>query len=216
MTEQVKFLKNFIDRHTSFFIRTKPLLVKVMSSVEESSFVEYKPIPSLGSTYEPSPEPRTPKETVLHSSEFPIKFEDYGNTSKLSRHEKYTKKVSPRMEPSKEWLMKVKRSSKAIHILSPSMTIPCSLRGTNIKALYNPTVRTSIMSKFLANNLLGNKPLVPTNKLIKSPLGLFFECCGITRVVPVIINNIEVFIDFHIYAILEFDILIGYPLENLI
>ena len=33
---------------------------------------------------------------------------------------------------------------------------------------------------------------------------------------PVIIDKIEVFIDFHIYAILEFDILIGYPLENLI
>ena len=33
---------------------------------------------------------------------------------------------------------------------------------------------------------------------------------------PVIIDKIEVLIDFHIYAILEFDILIGYPLENLI
>ena len=33
---------------------------------------------------------------------------------------------------------------------------------------------------------------------------------------PVIIDKIEVFIDFHIYAILKFDILIGYPLENLI
>jgi len=33
--------------------------------------------------------------------------------------------------------------------------------------------------------------------------------------VPVIIDKIEVFIDFHIYAILEFNILIGYPLENL-
>ena len=58
--------------------------------------------------------------------------------------------------------------------------------------------------------------LVPTNKLFKSPLGLFFECCGITRAVLVIIDKIKVFIDFHIYAILEFDILIGYPLENLI
>jgi hypothetical protein len=32
----------------------------------------------------------------------------------------------------------------------------------------------------------------------------------------VIMDKIKVFIDFHIYAILEFDILIGYPLENLI
>ena len=59
-------------------------------------------------------------------------------------------------------------------------------------------------------------PLVSTNKLFKSPLGLFFECCGIARVVSAIIDRIEVFIDFHIYAILKFDILISYPLENLI
>jgi len=59
-------------------------------------------------------------------------------------------------------------------------------------------------------------PLVPTNKLFKSALGLFFKCCGIIRDVPVIMDKIKVFIDFHIYAILEFDILIGYPLENLI
>ena len=72
------------------------------------------------------------------------------------------------------------------------------------------------MSEFLAKNLLDNMPLVLTNKLFKSPLGLFFECCGITRAVPVIIDKIVVFLDFHMYAILEFDILIGYPLENLI
>ena len=99
-----------------------------MSSVEESSLVESKLIPSLGLTYEPSPEPRTPKERVLHPLEFPIKLKDYGKTSKLSWHEKHTREVFPRVEPSKEWLMEVKCSSKAIQILLPSMTIPCSLR----------------------------------------------------------------------------------------
>jgi len=132
MMEQVEFLENFIDRHTSSIIRTKPLQAKVMSSVEESSSVETKHIPSLGSTLEPSPEPRTSKERIIHPSEFPIKFEDPGNTSKLSWHKKHSKEVSPRAEPSKEWLMKVKRSSEAIQILSPSTAMPCSLKGTNI------------------------------------------------------------------------------------
>jgi len=174
MTEQIKFLENFIDSHTSFVIRTKPLHAKVMLSVEESSLVESKPIPSLDSTYEPSPEPRTPKERVLHPSEFPIKFKDYANTSKLSRHKKHTKEVSPRVEPSKEWLMEVKRSSEAIQIVSPSTTIPCSLRGTNIESLHNHIVRTSIMSKFLAKNLLGNMLLVLTNKLFQKSFGAVF------------------------------------------
>jgi hypothetical protein len=184
-----------------------------MSSVEVSSLVESKLVPSIGSTYEP--EPWTRKETLLHPSKFPIKFEDDGNTSKLSCREKRINEVPPNVEPSKEWLMEVKRSYKAIQILSPSTTIPCSLRETNIGAQHNPIVRTSIMSEFLAKNLLGNMPLVPTNKLFKSPLGLFFECCGIARVMPIIIDTIKVFIDFHIFAILEFDLLIGYPLDKL-
>jgi hypothetical protein len=33
--------------------------------------------------------------------------------------------------------------------------------------------------------------------------------------VPIKIDKTEVHLDFHIYAILDFDILIGYPIENL-
>ena len=135
-----------------------------MSSVEESSSSESKPVAYLDSTHESSPKPRTPKERVLHPSEFPIKFKDYGNTSKISWHEKHTKEVSPRL----------KRSFEAIQILSPSTAIPCSLRGTNIEALQHPTVGTSIMSEFLAKNLLGNMPLVLTNKLLKKSFGTIF------------------------------------------
>ena len=83
-------------------METRTLQAKVMSSVEESSFVKSKPIPSLGSTYEPSPEPQTPKETMLHPSEFPIKFKDYGDTSKLLRHTKLThplEEVSNKIPP---------------------------------------------------------------------------------------------------------------------
>jgi len=128
-----------------------------MSSVEESSLVKSKHVASLDSTHELSPEPRTPKETLIHPSEFPIEFGDYGNTLKYFGHEKLTcpsKEVSPKIEPSKEWLLEVKHSSKAIQILSPSTTLPCSLRGTNIEALHNPTVRTSIISKFLAKTII--------------------------------------------------------------
>jgi hypothetical protein len=82
MTEQVEFLERFIAKHTSSIIRTKLLQAKVMSSVEESSSVETKHIQFLGSTREPPPEPRTLKEKLLHPSEFPIKFEDYGNILK--------------------------------------------------------------------------------------------------------------------------------------
>ena len=107
--------------------------------------------------------------------------------------------------------MEVECSFKAIQILSPSTTMTCSLRGTIIEALHNPTVETNIMSEFILKTLLGKSPLVPTNKLFKSPSGLIFECCGIAKAVPIIINETEVHLDFHIYAILDFDLLIGYP-----
>ena len=84
-----------------------------------------------------------------HPSEFPIEFKDYENTSNHFWHKKPTtplshpsnlpEKAFPKVEPSKEWLMEVKRSSKAIQILSPSTTMPCSLRGTIVEALHNPT-----------------------------------------------------------------------------
>ena len=92
--------------------------------------------------------------------------------------------------------------------------MPCSLRGTNIESLHNPTIRTSIMSEFLAKNLLGNMQLVPTNKLFKSSLGFIFECCGIARAMPVEIDKTEVHLNFQVFAILEFDLLIGYPFEK--
>jgi hypothetical protein len=111
---------------------------------------------------------------MLHPSEFAIKFNNYGRTSNLYWHANHTSSEAPLKVSSKEWLMEVKHSSEAIQILSPSMTMPCSLRGTIMEALHNPTVGTSIMSEFLAKTLLGNMPLVPTDKLFKSPLGLFF------------------------------------------
>ena len=96
MTEQVEFLEHFIHKHSSSIIRTKSLQAKVTSSVEESSSVKSKHIPSLDLTHEPSPKPRTPKERVFHPSEYPIEFGDYGNTSKILLCEKHTKKVSPK------------------------------------------------------------------------------------------------------------------------
>ena len=94
--------------------------------------------------------------------------------------------------------------------------MPCSLRGTNIESMHNPIVGTSIMLEFIAKNLLGNMPLVPTHKLFKSPSGLIFECCGIIRDVLIEINKTEVHLDFHIFAILNFELLICYPFEKLV
>jgi hypothetical protein len=70
------------------------------------------------------------------------------------------------------------------------------------------------MSEFLTDTFIGRMPLVLTDRLFKSPLGLFFECRGIARAVSIKIDKIKVQLDFHIYPILNFDLLIGQPLEK--
>jgi len=71
------------------------------------------------------------------------------------------------------------------------------------------------MSEFLTKNLLGDMSLVSANKLFKSPSGLIFECIGIARAMPIKIDKTRVHLDFYIFVILEFDLLIGYSLEKL-
>jgi hypothetical protein len=112
--------------------------------------------------------------------------------------------------------MEVKRSSKAIQIHSPSTTISCSINGTFIKALRNPTIKASIMSEFLAETLSGNMPLAPANKLFTSPSRLIFECHRIATAVPFIIDKTEVHLNVHIYPIIKFYLLLGYSIEELI
>ena len=52
-----------------------------------------------------------------------------------------------------------------------------------------------------------------TDKYFKSPSGLYFECQGIARDVPITVDKIEMHLDFYIYDILDFDLLLGYPIE---
>jgi hypothetical protein len=96
------------------------------------------------------------------------------------------------------------------------MTIPCSIKGTIIEALHDPTVEASIMSEFLAKTLLGNMPLAMTDRLFTSPSRLIFECRGIATAMPIIMEKTEVRFDIHIYPIIDFDLLLGYPLQKLL
>jgi hypothetical protein len=47
-------------------------------------------------------------------------------------------------------------------------------------------------------------------------LGLIFECRGIATAVPIIIDKTEVRLDVHIYPIIDFNLLLGFPLEELL
>ncbi|RCV37715.1 hypothetical protein SETIT_8G085100v2 [Setaria italica] len=90
------------------------------------------------------------------------------------------------------------------------------MRGNVIEALHDPTAEVCIMSKYLMDTLVGNKPLTSIDKYFRSPSGFFFESWGLARDVPIIIDKIEVCLDFHIFDILNFYLLLGYLLEKLL
>jgi hypothetical protein len=115
-----------------------------------------------------------------------------------------------------DWLKEARRTSEAIRISSTSTTIPCSMRGNTVEALHDPTVEACIISKYLVDTLVANKPLTLIDRYFRSPSGHFFECWGIARGVPITIDKIKVRSVFCIYNVLDFDLLLGYSLEKLL
>ena len=124
--------------------------------------------------------------------------------------------IISRHTPAIDWSKEAKRASEAIWISPTSATIPCSMKGNTVEALHDPAAEVCILPECLLDSLVGNKPLTLTDKYFKSPSGLFFECRGIARDVPITIDKIEVHLDFYIYDILDFDLLLGLPLKKLL
>ena len=90
------------------------------------------------------------------------------------------------------------------------------MRGNAVEALHGPSAEVCIIPECLMDTFVGSKPLTPTDEYFKSSSGLFFQCQGIARDVPIIIDKIEVRLDFHVYDIIDFDLLLGLPLEKLL
>ena len=74
--------------------------------------------------------------------------------------------------------------SEAVWIDSPSITIPCSIRGIDVEAQLIPNMEGNIMLWHLAHTLLGSVSLKPSGKLFEScPFGHILECRGIASAV---------------------------------
>jgi len=73
-----------------------------------------------------------------------------------------------------DWSKEARRTSEAILISPTSTTIPCSMVGNIVDALYDPATEVCLIFEYLMDTLVGNKPLTPTDKYFRSPSGLFF------------------------------------------
>ena len=109
---------------------------------------------------------------------------------------------------SNKWLKEAETSPEVIWILSSSTSIPCFINRTALDSLYDPTIGVSIMSKSLANALLGEEPLALTHK---------YAFLNGDREAPVI-NSDKLFAEetFKLLTILEkHQSVLGYSLQDL-
>jgi hypothetical protein len=72
------------------------------------------------------------------------------------------------------------------------------------------------MSTSFAHDLLEYMPLTPTTKLLKSSSRHILPSLGILYVLPIQLKETLVHMSFYIFDIIEFDLLIGQPIERLI
>ena len=81
--------------------------------------------------------------------------------------------------------------------------------------LYNPTIGANLMSTSFAHTYLGAEPLSLTNKSLRVSPCSNLEGHGILHNITVHHDNVKMALDFHVFDIQDFDIMIGHPLEKL-
>jgi hypothetical protein len=117
----------------------------------------------------------------------------------------------------KKWLTGVGNFSEALWICSPFTIISCSIKGIIVEAHLNPTMEVNIMPWHIAYTLLGNVTLRPSDKLLKSCHSRhILECRGLACAVPHLLDEVRVNLDFHIFDILDLNLLLGSRAEKIL
>src|SRR6185312_6478958 len=93
--------------------------------------------------------------------------------------------------------------------------IPCLIEGTAVSALYNPTVGVNIIAASFASDHWGERRVTPTTKSLRTGPHSIIKAIGIMHDVPVWHMKTEIALDFHVFEVQDFDILIGHPVEKL-
>jgi hypothetical protein len=117
---------------------------------------------------------------------------------------------------SDEWLEKLELSPEIIRLDSPSIIIRCQLDKAPFDTFYNPIVGVSFMSALFPQDFLKDMPLAPTTNLMKSLSGRIVPSLGILCALPIFVNGTRVLLNFYIFDVVEFDVLIGQLIERLI
>ena len=187
-------------------------------------------------TTETSPEPETTEEEETQPPEFPFNieedvFQNFGNTSMYSREKRPPVPRDPVIPPDKaslqeaikgvtdvmnsEWVHEGEMLTEAIRLQTPLYTLPYFIQGTTVSAHYSPTIGANIMSASFVLSHLSDRPLLPTSRSLWIGPRSTIEGIEILHDIPVWYDNSEIALDFHIFEVQDFDVLIGQPIKKL-
>jgi len=80
-----------------------------------------------------------------------------------------------------------------------------------VDVLYSPTIRANLMSVSFAYAYFGNEPLALTNKSLRNNPRSVLKGHGILHNTTIHHDDVVMALDFHVFDIQDFDILIGHP-----
>jgi hypothetical protein len=200
--------------------------------VESTALLLTYPDPS----FELSPELEIMEEEEIQPPDFPFEFEEdlfenFGNTSNYPHEKRPPVSLNP-IDPldkaslkdvirgltsvlSSKWGQEGEHSSEAIQVQTPSLTIPCFIQGTAVSTLYNPVVGVNIISSSFALSHLSENPVLPTTRTLRTRPRSIIEGTKVMHDMPVWHEKAEIALDFDVFEVHDFDILIGHLIEKL-
>ena len=72
------------------------------------------------------------------------------------------------------------------------------------------------MSYTFAEHFLRDMPLIPTNKLLKNCSGHTIPNLGVLSALAIVINDFHILLNFYIFDVWYFDVMIGVPIMKLL
>nr|AAM74334.1 Hypothetical protein similar to putative retroelements [Oryza sativa Japonica Group]AAN34955.1 Putative retroelement [Oryza sativa Japonica Group]AAP53083.1 hypothetical protein LOC_Os10g18980 [Oryza sativa Japonica Group] len=223
MPSQGKTILDRILENTSFMTQSnEPQSEASVSKIEEPLTIEPLAEPS---TFASSVDEKVPEQPSVENEEIQtldsaaILFrdgfdEEYGNTINYFSKRKPPVPLSPPDPMELGFLRETVRELTSI--MSDEWLREAELSSEGTTSSLSPTVGANLVSESFAFAYLIDKAVTPTNKFFKHPNGNIIEGFGIVQDVPVCFENREAILDFHVFEIQDFDILIGLPIEQLI
>jgi len=115
-----------------------------------------------------------------------------------------------------DWLIESEQFPEVIHFNSPSFAIMLQVDSYPFEGLYNLVVGVNIMSYTFAKEFLRDIPLIPTNKLLKNYSRHIIPSLGVLGALPIVIKYFRILLNFYIFDVWDFDVMIGVPIIKLL